>query len=85
MAGVSPQQFQRMGKKWKDDPKGAFGSPRAAGQIDDEALANGSAHGPAECGQGGLLGSRRAHLFREPLDDAFAYQSGRLGSDIALR
>jgi hypothetical protein len=81
--GVAGQEVKGVAQEREDGFKRCDGSARAAGQVEDEGLAEGSAEGAAERGVGGLGKTGGAHALGDAAEEAVADGAGSLGSDVA--
>lgn len=83
MLGIAGEQVERMTQQGQDGFERGSSTARAAGQIQDEALAVGSAEASAERGVGGLGKAGGAHAFGYAVDEAVTDRAGGLGRDVA--
>lgn len=72
-----------MEQKRQDSFEGRDSSARAAGQVENEGLAEGSAEGTAEGCVRGLGEADSAHALGDTVEEAVADGAGGVGSDIA--
>src|SRR6185312_2881967 len=82
---AASQQVERVGQQRENRCKRSAGAPNTSRQVDDERLAHGPAHAPAERGQRRLAGSLSAHPLGKSVDQPVADHPRRLGGHIARR
>jgi hypothetical protein len=87
MLGVAGEEIQGVGEEREDGAERAFGSARAAGEVEEEGVAGGmgddAAEASAECGVGGVVGAGLADEFGEAGDEAVADGERGFGGDVA--
>jgi hypothetical protein len=83
MFGVAGEQIESVRQDGQSGAEGTDRSCRAAGQVEDDAGAEGSADGAAEDGEGRLAAAFGTHQLGDAGQEAVADGEGGLRSDVA--
>jgi len=80
---IAGQQVERVGQNGQGGQQGTGGSGGLAGNVEDDACAEGSAEAAAERGERGGAAAVGAHHFGNAVEQTIADGEGRLGGNVA--